>query len=270
VELETYVKEAILGNKKALEELIKAIQDDIYYLSLRMLANPEDAKDASQEIVIRVITKLSMFKFQSQFKTWVYRLAVNYLISYKKKTEQTHQLTFEIFKEDLESDLRDDFRLDDDVEHQTMLDELRISCTMAMLLCLSPSLRMAFILGEIFELEHQEASEILDISKEAYRKQLSRARSKLTDFMQESCGLVSDAAKCSCERKLYGAFQRGRLIRDKLYFAQNGDKSYAKMQQTLKETQEELKVVKAQCGMMHYESPTKLEEVLLGFMDEYK
>ena len=267
MKLESYVKEAISGNKKALEELIKVIQDDIYYLSLRMLANPEDAKDATQEIVIRVITKLSMFQFQSQFKTWVYRLASNYLISYKKDIEKKQQLTFEMFKEDLESDLKDDFRLDNDVEYQTILDELRISCTMAMLLCLSPLLRMAFILGEIFELEHQEASEILEISKEAYRKQLSRARSKLTDFMQESCGLVSDSAKCSCERKLHGAFQRGRLTRDKLYFVQNGDKNYAKMQQTLKETQEELKVVKAQCGMVHYESPTKLEEVLLGFVD---
>ena len=265
MELEAYVKEAILGNKKALEELIKAIQDDIYYLSLRMLANPEDAKDATQEIVIRVITKLSMFKFQSHFKTWVYRLASNYLISYKKETVKKQELTFEIFKEDLESDLRDNFRLENDVEYHTMLDELRISCTMAMLLCLSPSLRMAFILGEVFELEHQEASEVLEISKDAYRKQLSRARSKLTDFMQESCGLVSDSAKCSCECKLHGALNRGRIHRENICFSQNGE--YSKMQKTLKGTQEELKVIKAQCGIMHYSSPSKLEEVLLELVE---
>jgi len=45
------------------------IQDNVFYLSLRMLGDYELAKDTSQEIIIRVITKLSIFRFESQFTT---------------------------------------------------------------------------------------------------------------------------------------------------------------------------------------------------------
>ena len=65
--IDTHIKQAIDGDKLALEKVIIFIKDDIYYLALRMLANPEDAKDATQEIIIKIITKLSSFKFKSAF-----------------------------------------------------------------------------------------------------------------------------------------------------------------------------------------------------------
>jgi RNA polymerase sigma factor (sigma-70 family) len=84
MEIENLIKEAVNGNKTALEGVVASIQDNIYYLSLRMLANPDDAQDATQDILIRVITKLSSFRFDSKFNTWVYRVASNYLITEKK------------------------------------------------------------------------------------------------------------------------------------------------------------------------------------------
>ena len=62
---------ALSGDTKALEELLVSVQDMIYNLSLRMLGNPCDAEDASQEIFIRIITRLSTFKKESAFSTWV-------------------------------------------------------------------------------------------------------------------------------------------------------------------------------------------------------
>jgi len=52
---------AITGDRDALEALARALQGDIYGLSLRMLWNREDAEDATQEILIRVITRLSKY-----------------------------------------------------------------------------------------------------------------------------------------------------------------------------------------------------------------
>ena len=71
------VKLAVKGDKNALEELILSVQDMVYNLALRMLWHPEDAKDATQEILIKVVTNLSSFKGNSEFNTWVYRLATN-------------------------------------------------------------------------------------------------------------------------------------------------------------------------------------------------
>jgi len=77
--LEIVVEKAKLGDKIALEFVINNINDLVYNLSLKMLLYPDDAKDATQEILIKVLTHLSTFNQKSTFKTWVYRVATNYL-----------------------------------------------------------------------------------------------------------------------------------------------------------------------------------------------
>lgn len=74
---------------------------------------------------------------------------------------------------DLESDLQDPHQLHSNPEYQVLLNELRISCTLAMLLCLNPVHRMAYIPGGILEMEHVEVSNILSVSKDNFHKQLS-------------------------------------------------------------------------------------------------
>lgn len=72
------------GDAQALETLVRAVQGHVYHLSIRMLADPMAAQDATQEILIRIITKLSTFQGDSKFETWTYRVATNYLLTAKK------------------------------------------------------------------------------------------------------------------------------------------------------------------------------------------
>ncbi len=58
------------GDRAALDALIHAIQPTIYKLAQRFLMIPADAEDASQEILLKIITRLSQFDGKSQFKTW--------------------------------------------------------------------------------------------------------------------------------------------------------------------------------------------------------
>ncbi len=256
------IRQAIEGDKVALKGVIEFVQDDIYYLALRMLANAENAEDATQEILIKIITKLSSFEFKSKFKTWVYRIAVNYLVSNKKIIDKEPKPTFDSFKIDLEYDLEEPDELINCAEYSAMLNELQIFCTISMLMCFSPSYRMAYILGDIFELGHQEASQILGLSKETYRKQLSRARIKLIKFMTSTCGLANERASCSCERKLKGAICRGRVSQKYMKFSHISDSTYPEIQQRAKETQKELKAVTLQRSITHYKCPSKLSELL--------
>ncbi|MCF6210446.1 MAG: RNA polymerase sigma factor [Gammaproteobacteria bacterium] len=260
MKIEFLVKRAIEGDKVALKGIIESIQDDVYYLALRMLANPEDAQDAAQEILIKVITNLSSFEFKSKFKTWVYRIAANYLISNKKIKDK--EPTFDSSKADLESDLEEPAELISCPEYSAMLNELRIFCTISMLMCFSPSYRMVYILGDIFELEHQEASQILGLSKDTYRKQLSRARIKLIKFMSSTCGLANEHASCSCEWKLKGAICRERVNPKYIKFSDITNPTYSEIQQRAKETQKELKTVTLQRSITHYKYPSKLSELL--------
>ena len=103
--LEQLVSAAQAGDQAALKNLVQEIQDQIHHLAMRMMVNPDDAQEATQEILILVITKLSTFEGNSAFKTWVYRVAANYLINAKKIRDKELGLTFDIFKQDLESGL---------------------------------------------------------------------------------------------------------------------------------------------------------------------
>jgi RNA polymerase sigma factor (sigma-70 family) len=262
MDIKKLISKAINGDQTALEGVVSSIQDNIYYLSLRMLANPDDTKDATQEILIKVITNLSSFRFESQFNTWVYRIASNYLISEKKIIKKELGLTFELFQTDLEQDLRDPDSLRNTPDYHVMLNELRITCTMAMMLCLELPHRMAYILGDILEMEHNEASTILSISKDNFRKQLSRARAKVTQFTEKSCGLVNNCAKCSCDKKLTGSIERKRVNPAYLNLANKSNKSYIEIKKALRATQQSLKTLTLQQSIPHYKSPKELSNVI--------
>lgn len=91
------------GDKKALEQLLVSVQDLVFNLSLRMLGSIVDAQDASQDIMIKIITNLSSFKQSSSFSTWVYRLSVNSLLNYKKSFLSKQRLSFEVFSSEQQS-----------------------------------------------------------------------------------------------------------------------------------------------------------------------
>jgi RNA polymerase sigma factor (sigma-70 family) len=88
--LEHHVSQAKNGNKRALETVVRRIQDKIYGLSLRMLGNPEDAEDETQEILIKIITHLSGFREESAFSSWVYRIACNHLLTTRSRPHGGH------------------------------------------------------------------------------------------------------------------------------------------------------------------------------------
>ena len=70
------VAAAVSGDQKALEKLLNSVQDMVFNLSLRMLGMLPDAEDATQEILIQVMTHLSSFRMESSLNTWVFRLSL--------------------------------------------------------------------------------------------------------------------------------------------------------------------------------------------------
>lgn len=209
--LDSLVEKAKAGDQAALEEIIRQIQDKIYALALRMLWHPEDAQDATQEILIRVITHLGSFKRESQFSTWVYRVASNYLLNARKSRVEQGSVSFQQFGQDLDTGLSYEPYSESEAEQRVLVEEVKIGCTLAMLLCLDRAHRVCYILGEIFELNSHEAAEILNISSAAFRQRLSRARKRIRDFMQHRCGIINPANRCRCAARIKPAIQNGRV-----------------------------------------------------------
>ena len=100
-----------------------------------------------------------------------------------------------------------------------MLEEVKIGCTLAMLQCLDRGQRLAYILGDIVELDHNEAAEVLATTSATYRKRLSRARASIVSFMTSRCGLANPVNACRCRRRVAGAVALGRVAPTNLLFA---------------------------------------------------
>jgi RNA polymerase sigma factor (sigma-70 family) len=203
------------GDQAALEELIAQIQGKVYGLALRMLWHPEDAQDATQEILLRVITNLATFRGESAFSTWVYRIAANHLLRFHKSTVEKQGFTFEAFGKDLEEGLADGSAHPDNA---ILFQEIRVGCTLAMLLCLDRPQRLAYVLGEILEIDGKEAAGILGVTPVTFRKRLERARAQIVEFMQARCGLANPKNPCRCHRRLERAITLKRVDRQNLLF----------------------------------------------------
>jgi RNA polymerase sigma factor (sigma-70 family) len=132
--LEELARTALDGGQDALDRLVRALQGDVSGLALRMLWNREDAEDATQEILVRTVTRLSQFDFRSKLKTWVYRIAVNYILDLKRSPVERMKLTFERFAADLADGLSSDGSTDG--ERSLLVEEVKVGCTLGMLQCL--------------------------------------------------------------------------------------------------------------------------------------
>ena len=210
-ELQTLVDQATAGDKQALEALISGVQDIVFNLSLRMLGTFADAEDATQDILLKMITHLSSFKGDSTFTTWVFSIAVNHLKNYKKHMFARYPLSFEYYGDDIENGkIQDVPDLTQNVEKDILAEELKMSCTNVMLQCLDTESRCIFILGTMFKVDSRIAGDILDMTPEAYRQRLSRIRKKMADFLGQYCGEYG-GGRCKCKDRVNYAIQNHRI-----------------------------------------------------------
>ncbi len=214
-----WVDKAVGGDRQALQDLIISVEDMIYNLSLRMLGSPYDAEDGAQEIIIKIITQLSTFRKESAFSTWVYRIAINYLINYKKSIFAQRPLSFEIYAEDINTGFipnTEDLTLS--VDENILAEELKLSCTNVMLQCLDPESRCIYVLGVMFKANSNVCGEILGITPETYRQRLSRIRKKVGEFLSDYCGLAGKGS-CDCKKRVGYAIKSQRLNPKKLEYS---------------------------------------------------
>ena len=233
--IEDLAKEAIDGDRDAVEQLVRDLQGDVYGLALRMLWNRADAEDATQEILVRVVTRLAQFDFRSKLKTWVYRIAVNYILDVKKSPVERMQFTFERFAADLAEGLSSDGPAD--AERSLLTEEVKIGCTLGMLQCLDRPHRLAYVVGEILDLSGPEAADILGIAPALFRKRLQHARASILSFTSTYCGLASETAACACHRRVPAALRVGRIREGALDFAEHAN-SYRETRAFVRQVEE--------------------------------
>lgn len=213
------IEQSLAGNKQALEDLIKKYQDWIFNIALTFVGDKDEAADLTQEVLIKIVTKLGSFKQESSFKTWIYRIVKNYFLNMKRGKYEINTPTFEQFGQGIDqlpNESLSDYSFE--VEDKLLVKEAKISCMKGMLLCLDREQRLIYIIGELFEFTDVIGSEIMEVSKENFRVKLHRAKKQLYNFMNNKCGLVNKNNPCRCSRKTAGFIKMGFVDPVNLHF----------------------------------------------------
>jgi RNA polymerase sigma factor (sigma-70 family) len=175
-----------------------------------MLGNREDAADATQEILLKVVTHLGDFRRRAAFTTWVFQIARNHLLTASTRSRESPEVSLEALGERLKQGLVLSASLGDPQgagraltpEDKLAARQVALGCTQNMLMALDREQRLVYMLDVAFGLTSTEAAEVLSITPEAYRQRLARARAKLEGFAAGTCGQVDRSAACQCERQL--------------------------------------------------------------------
>ena len=215
------VMRARSGDREALEHLIERHQGWIYNISVRMLYHPQDAEDATQEILLKVVTRLFSFEGRSSFRTWLYRVVFNHLLNVKRGREELKITTFSAYGDALDNtpDLELPDPTSESPDTNLLVTEVMLACTSGMLLCLDREQRLTYILGAIFGVSDAVGADVLEITTENFRQRLTRARRDLRNFINNKCGLINKANPCRCAKKTRGFIQEGYVDPHNLLFS---------------------------------------------------
>ncbi|MBV6645235.1 MAG: RNA polymerase sigma factor [Cyclobacteriaceae bacterium] len=211
------------GDRDALSKLIDKHYQYIYNISLKFFNNEQDAEDAAQEVTIKLVTSISSFKSErGKFTTWLYRIVLNHFLKAKKSgPEKVVVNGFDTFFGIIDGVDDQPMSASEERDNQELIDEVRVTCMAGMLMCLDREQRMIYILGELFEIDHQMGADIFGITQANFRQRLSRVRKDLYKWMNKKCGLVNTDNPCRCPKKTRGFVERGFVNPDKLKWNTN-------------------------------------------------
>jgi RNA polymerase sigma-70 factor (ECF subfamily) len=178
------------GNTAAFEQLVKRYDTKLFRIAQHITHNREDAQDAVQDAFLKAFRNLTQFRGNSQFSTWLTRIAVNE--SLMKLRKQRHSKEFSI---------DDGFQSEDDSPASQLADwspnpeELYRGSELRTILRnelqeLPPGLRVVFILRDIEGLTTEEAAEVIESTAVAVKARLWRARVKLREALSKYFGVA--------------------------------------------------------------------------------
>ena len=173
------VRKATSGDARALDVLVERHTPRVNRLAAQLLGDLEDARDAAQESLVKVCTRLRQFRGDAQFTTWLHRLVVN--TCRDRMAFQRARRTEPLLEEPMPGDDADPWRL-------AALADLRRDLAEA-LARLSPKQRAAVVLRDSFGLSYAEISRVARIPVGTAKCYVHRARARVKAHLEELAGV---------------------------------------------------------------------------------
>lgn len=170
------------GDRTEFARMVDEYSPQIYRLAIKMLKNQQDAEDILQETFIKAYHALPDFEGRSSLSTWLYRIATNEALMFLRRK---HPDQVSVDAPSQEEEEKPPLEITDwcclpesELMSSEALDKLEKSVD-----ALTDSLRVVFLLRDIEGLSTRETAEVLDISENAVKTRLSRARLQLREML---------------------------------------------------------------------------------------
>jgi RNA polymerase sigma factor (sigma-70 family) len=212
--LEQLAARAAEGDVEALEGVLAAVRGEVLLMARRMLGDPQEAEDATQEILVKVMTGLGSFRGQSALRTWVFRIAANTILSMKRGKREV--FSFEMMEGFIDGGLAAGVPAPSTADAPTLAEEVMVGCTQGALLSLDRDQRIALTLVDLLEMEADEAAAVVGVEAATLRKRLQRARERLREFMSKKCGIIDAANPCRCSKMVGFTVAQGLIDPERL------------------------------------------------------
>lgn len=167
------IDRALTGDRDAFGELVLRYQDRLFSSMLGVTGSTEEAEDVVQEALVRAFLKLDTFRSNSQFFTWLYRIAFNVALSRHRKRRS--RVSWDAGRDVGISEPVDQAELPD----EPLLRRERVELVRSALERLSEDHRVVLVLRELEDCSYEQIAEILEISIGTVRSRISRGRSQL-------------------------------------------------------------------------------------------
>ncbi|MEI6530200.1 MAG: sigma-70 family RNA polymerase sigma factor [bacterium] len=184
--MEELLHRAQRGDQTAFAELVRQHQNLVYTLALRILANPEDALDVSQDVFVRVWRALPRFEGRSAFSTWLYRITANICLDYlkRRKRDRHWNKNPEQFEP---KEIEEECPVEEEIHQLELKDQVS-----QVLARMNANYRSALVLRDIYGFAYEEVASTLHISLSAAKIRIYRAR---LDFKSRYRALVGTKEK---------------------------------------------------------------------------
>ena len=169
------------GDEEAFAALFEMHKRRVYSLCLRMTGNTAEAEDLTQEAFLQLFRKITTFRGESAFSTWLHRLAVNVVLMHLRK-KGLQQVSLDETDSSQDEPVKRDYG-DHDRRLTGSIDRISLSRAIA---DLPPGYRTVFVLHDVEGYEHNEIAEIMNCSVGNSKSQLHKARMKLRDWLRQN------------------------------------------------------------------------------------
>lgn len=157
------------GDINAFESLYKSCCGYVYNVAWRMVGKHEDAEEITQEVFLTLYRQLPKYRFESSFKTWIYRITTNCSIDYLRKISHQKQKSAQYFADPSNSSVFQPSNI-------TIEEESAMAITLKMFDVLPLDQKACMVLRHIEGLSYQEIAEVLKININTVRTRLRKAR----------------------------------------------------------------------------------------------